>query len=85
MRVTRISQGGQIQIPAEVRQRWGTKSVFVDDAGTYLRITPVPDDPIGAAAGSLAGSGASGSEMLKQLREEEAATESRKWKRLERR
>jgi hypothetical protein len=43
----------------------------------------VPDDPIAAAAGSLAGPGPSAVEMLRQLREEEAAVESRKWKRLE--
>jgi len=83
MRVTRISQGGQIQIPAEVRHRWGTRTVVLDDAGGYLRISPVPDDPIAAAAGSLAGPGPSAVEMLRQLREEEAAVESRKWKRLE--
>jgi len=82
MRVTRISQGGQVQIPAEVRHRWGTRTVILDDAGGYLRISPVPDDPIGAAAGSLAGPGPSAAEALQQLREEEAAIESRKWKRL---
>ena len=83
MRVARISQGGQIQIPAEVRQRWGTRTVIVDDAGSYLRISPAPDDPISAAAGSLAGPGPSASDLLRLLREEEAAAESRKWKRLE--
>ena len=83
MRVARISQGGQIQIPAAVRQRWGTRTVIVDDAGSYLRISPVPDDPISAAAGALAGPGPSAAEMLQQLREQEAAVESRKWKRLE--
>jgi len=82
MNVTRISQGGQIQIPAEVRRRWGTRTVIVDDGGTYLRISPVPEDPISAAAGSLAGPGPSASDAIRQLREEEAAIESRKWKRL---
>lgn len=80
MRIAQISRGGQIQIPAEVRKRWGTRTIMVDDAGGYLRISPLPDDPIAAAAGSLAGPGPSAAEMLRQLREEEATAESRKWK-----
>lgn len=83
MNVTRISQGGQIQIPAEVRRRWGTRSVIVDDAGTFLRISPVPDDPISAVGGAFAGPGPSAEEMLRRLHEEEAAAESRKWKHLD--
>ncbi len=79
MKVTQISQGGQVQIPAAVRKRWGTRLVLIDDAGTYLRISPVPDDPIGAAAGSLAGPGPSSEEMLRSSREEEAEAEARKW------
>jgi len=84
MKVTQISQGGQVQIPAEVRRRWGTRKVMIDDAGSYLRITPVPDDPIAAAAGSLAGKGAgiSGTDALRMWREEEIEAEERKWKRL---
>jgi bifunctional DNA-binding transcriptional regulator/antitoxin component of YhaV-PrlF toxin-antitoxin module len=85
MRIAQISSGGQIQIPAEVRKRWGTRKVIVDDAGGYLRITPVPDDPIAAVAGSLKGPGPSAAEMIRKLREEEATAESRKWRRLERR
>jgi bifunctional DNA-binding transcriptional regulator/antitoxin component of YhaV-PrlF toxin-antitoxin module len=84
MRVTQISQGGQVQIPAEVRKRWGTRKVMIDDAGSYLRITPVPDDPIAAAAGSLKGlgKGLSGNEIARIWREEEIEAEERKWKRL---
>jgi hypothetical protein len=82
MRTTRISQGGQIQVPAEVRHRWGTREVIVEDLGTSLSIRPIPDDPIGAAAGSLAGLGMTGDEMRRQWREEEAEAEARKWSRL---
>ncbi len=78
MRVTKISQGGQVQIPAEVRRRWGTRAVLIDDAGTYLRIRPVPDDPISAAAGSLAGPGATANELTRTWREEETEAEARK-------
>lgn len=82
MRVTRISQGGQVQIPAEVRKRWGTRDVIIDDAGAYIRIRPIPDDPIGAALGSLAGPGPTVNEMMRQWREEDIKAEERKWKRV---
>jgi len=80
MKVTRISQGGQVQIPAEIRRRWGTKDVVIDDGGTYIRIRPLPDDPIAAAAGSLARPGGlSSDELRQQSREEELEAEERKW------
>lgn len=85
MKLTRISQGGQVQIPAEVRRRWGTRAVIIDDGGSYLRISPVPDDPIGAAAGSLAGTGPSGRDLARIWRDEEAAAEARKWRHPEKR
>jgi bifunctional DNA-binding transcriptional regulator/antitoxin component of YhaV-PrlF toxin-antitoxin module len=79
MKATRISRGGQVQIPAEVRRRWGTPEVLIQDYGTYLRIVPIPDDPIGAVSGSLAGPGPTVNEMMRQLREEEAEAEERKF------
>lgn len=84
MKLTRISQGGQVQIPAAVRRRWGTRDVIIDDAGGYIRIRPVPDDPIGAAAGSLAGRGPTGDEMIGRSRQEEDEAESRASSRMER-
>lgn len=82
MRVTRISQGGQIQIPAEVRKRWGTRDVIVDDGGTYLRIRPMPDDPISAVAGIFAQSGGpTSAESARLRREEDIAAEEAKWDR----
>ena len=81
MRITHISQGGQVQVPAEIRRRWGTRRVMIDDAGDYIRIRPVPDDPIAAAAGSLAGPGPSATQMLRQWREEDLAAEEQKWAR----
>ncbi|MEX2547007.1 MAG: hypothetical protein WD830_04370 [Chloroflexota bacterium] len=84
MRVTKISQGGQVQVPAEVRKRWGTRDVIIHDAGAYIRISPIPDDPIGAVMGSLAGPGPSVNEMMRQHREEEAEIEERKFGHLRR-
>jgi bifunctional DNA-binding transcriptional regulator/antitoxin component of YhaV-PrlF toxin-antitoxin module len=81
MKVTQISQGGQVQIPAAVRRRWGTRKVLIDDAGSFIRIRPVPDDPISAAAGSLAGQGPSVNELTRTWRDEEAQAEERKWQR----
>lgn len=83
MKLTHISQGGQVQIPAAVRRRWGTRAVIIDDAGSYLRISPVPDDPIAAAAGSLAGATPSGRDLGRIWRDEEAAAEARKWRHME--
>ena len=87
MKVTKISQGGQVQIPAEVRRRWGTRKVVIDDAGDYLRIRPVPDDPIAAAVAMLAGkgNGLSGNDLTRIWREEEIEAEERKWKHLDQR
>jgi bifunctional DNA-binding transcriptional regulator/antitoxin component of YhaV-PrlF toxin-antitoxin module len=82
MRVTKISQGGQIQIPAEVRKRWGTRDVIVDDGGSYIRIRPVPDDPISAVAGIFAQPGGPTSEeSVRRWREEDIAAEEAKWDR----
>ncbi len=82
MKVTRISQGGQVQVPAEVRRRWATRDVIIEDEGAYIVISPVPEDPIGEALGSLAGIGMSSDEIRRQAREEEAEAEERKWRRL---
>jgi bifunctional DNA-binding transcriptional regulator/antitoxin component of YhaV-PrlF toxin-antitoxin module len=82
MRIGRISRGGQIQVPAEVRRRWATDRVIIEDDGASLRIQPLPDDPIGTAFGSLPGkSKMTSDEMRRQFREEERLAEERKWSR----
>ena len=78
MKSTRISKGGQIQVPAAVRRRWATDEVLIHDYGTHIRITPIPDDPIAAVMGSFAGPGPSSKELMRQFREEEAEAEERK-------
>jgi bifunctional DNA-binding transcriptional regulator/antitoxin component of YhaV-PrlF toxin-antitoxin module len=82
MKTTRISQGGQVQVPAEVRRRWGTRNVVIEDAGAYLVISPLPDDPIGAALGSLPDIGLSTEELIRRAREDEVAADVRKWREL---
>jgi AbrB family looped-hinge helix DNA binding protein len=78
MKSSKISTGGQVSIPAEVRHRWRTRRILIDDRGDELIIRPVPDDPIRAAIGSLAGPVPSTDEMRATLREEEAELEVRR-------
>lgn len=78
MRTTRISRGGQITVPADVRKRWGTTSLVVEDLGDCLVLRPIPEDPIGAAMGSLAGPGPTSDEMRAQTRREEQAVERKR-------
>lgn len=81
MKQTSISQGGQIQIPAAVRRRWGTRAVLLDDRGGSLVVRPVPDDPIGAAIGSLRGTypRASTDDVRRQEREVNAKRETSRY------
>jgi bifunctional DNA-binding transcriptional regulator/antitoxin component of YhaV-PrlF toxin-antitoxin module len=75
-----ISKGGQISVPAEVRKRWKTRRLQVEDRGDELVIRPAPEDPIAAARGIFKGRISLRSEQLRQLeREEEAEIEERKW------
>lgn len=55
---TTVSQKGWVVIPAELRKKYGirpgSRLQFVD-YGDMLALIPIPDDPIKAAAGMLAG------------------------------
>jgi bifunctional DNA-binding transcriptional regulator/antitoxin component of YhaV-PrlF toxin-antitoxin module len=75
MKQASISKGGQVSIPAEVRHRWGTNRVLVDDRGDELVFRPLPMDPIGAARGSLRVEGVPtpGSGDVRRLTREEEA------------
>lgn len=76
----KISKGGQISIPAEVRRRWGTERVFVEDQGNALVLRPLPDDPISAVIGSMPFPPGVTSEGLRaEFRAEEEAADERKW------
>jgi len=74
-----ISAGGQIALPAAIRRRWGSRQVELIDQGDRVVLRPVPDDPVGAAAGSLRAYGRPGTaETRAMLREEEAEAERRR-------
>lgn len=76
MRTTTISKGGQVSIPADVRHRWGTRNIVLEDQGGAVLIRPIPADPIGAAVGSLAGRGPTTDQMRTLVREEESAVDA---------
>lgn len=78
MKRLRISKGGQVSLPAEVRHRWGTHTVIAEDEGDRLVIRPVPDDPIAAARGWLRDLVVSSDEMRERARREEQEIERRK-------
>lgn len=78
MKTTTITRGGQISVPAEVRHRWKTNRVVIEDHGHELTIRPIPPDPIRAAIGSLRPSAPgdpTSDELRAALREEEAEAE----------
>jgi AbrB family looped-hinge helix DNA binding protein len=79
MKRLRISKGGQVSIPAEVRHRWGTHTVIAEDEGDRLVLRPVPDDPIAAARGWLRDLEVTSDEMRERARREEQEIERRKY------
>jgi AbrB family looped-hinge helix DNA binding protein len=80
MKFLMISKGGQISVPAEVRKRWGTRRLQLEDRGEELVLRPAPEDPIAAARGMLRGRLKYTSDELRRMaREEEAEIEERKW------
>jgi bifunctional DNA-binding transcriptional regulator/antitoxin component of YhaV-PrlF toxin-antitoxin module len=78
MRIASISRGGQVSIPADIRHRWGVRRVVLVEQGDALVVRPLPDDPIAAAMGSLAGPGPTTDDIREQLRDEEFAAYERK-------
>lgn len=79
MRQVKITAGGQLSVPAEVRHRWNTTRVQLEDRGDHLVLRPAPADPILALRGAFADpSKPSSSELRKRAREEEQAAEDRR-------
>ena len=79
MKHVRITRGGQISVPAEVRRRWNTSRVTIEDRGDQLIVAPAPDDPISALRGSLQGRVEADSDQLRTQAhaEERSAAERR--------
>jgi bifunctional DNA-binding transcriptional regulator/antitoxin component of YhaV-PrlF toxin-antitoxin module len=80
MRYLMISKGGQISVPADIRKRWRTRRLQIEDRGDELVIRPAPDDPIAAVRGILKDRlGHTSDELRRMAREEETRIEERKW------
>jgi bifunctional DNA-binding transcriptional regulator/antitoxin component of YhaV-PrlF toxin-antitoxin module len=80
MKRLKISAGGQVSVPADVRNRWKTKVVTADDRGDHLVLRPAPEDPIEAARGAFKHyPGPSVDQMRRESRDEERRAEERKF------
>jgi AbrB family looped-hinge helix DNA binding protein len=68
-----VSAKGWVVIPKEYRDKYnlkpGTKVGFVDYGGV-LTLVPIPDDPIAALHGMLAGGPSMTAELMKEHRRE---------------
>jgi bifunctional DNA-binding transcriptional regulator/antitoxin component of YhaV-PrlF toxin-antitoxin module len=79
MKRAKISRGGQISVPAEIRHRWRTSRVVLEDLGDRLVVRPAADDPIIALRGAFADASKPSSDALRRrARDEEGAGEQRR-------
>ena len=79
----KITRSGQVSIPAEVRERWGTSTVLIVDEGEQLTLRPTPENPIEALLGILEGKARSditAAEAKRLWRAEDNAAMERKWR-----
>jgi AbrB family looped-hinge helix DNA binding protein len=82
MKTVKVTRGGQISVPAEIRKRWGTSTLALEDLGDRVVLAPAPDDPVAAARGALAGDDVPGSDELRRAaREAEFGAERRRTRR----
>lgn len=79
----KITKGGQISIPAEIRHRWGTSTLAFTDEGERIVLEPADDDPIAAADGAFAEEfgGMDVDHMRSTARADERAAEARRVRR----
>ena len=78
MKELRISRGGQLSLPAEVRRRWATDRVVIEDFGDRVVLRPIPADPVGEAIGGLRRGRSSTKQAKERIRREELTTERRR-------
>ena len=81
----RITGAGQVSIPAEIRRRWETSRVVIEDEGDRIVVRPISEDTISALHGSLAHLvGPPNGAAIRASRDEDIEVEEEKWKRLRR-
>lgn len=66
MRRLKVTSGGQVSVPAEIRRRWGTSTLALEDHGDRIVLFPAADDPVAAARGGLRELAPSASEELRR-------------------
>jgi len=75
----KITTSGQVSIPANVRRRWQTSRVQVEDHGNHVVVRPVPEDPVAAVRGVFKSRMTmTTDEARARVREEDAEIEERK-------
>ena len=80
MRRLKITSGGQVSLPAEIRHRWATSTVVLEDRGDEVVMRPAPDDPIKAVRGRFSDVTLTSEELRRRARQEEADAEDRRWR-----
>jgi AbrB family looped-hinge helix DNA binding protein len=81
----KITRAGQVSIPAEIRARWDTSTVAIEDEGDRVVVRPVADDPIDSLMGVFAHlrrTDITAAEAVRQARNDDIEAEEEKWKRL---
>lgn len=80
MKTVRLTRGGQVSVPADIRHRWDTSTLTLEDHGDHVVLRPSERDPITAARGALKGlTQRTSTEMFADYRREEAEIEERRW------
>ena len=78
-----VTRAGQVSIPAEIRERWGTSNVLIEDQDTQIVLRPAPDNPWEGVRGILkehVRHQISGAEAQRIWRAEDNAASERKWR-----
>lgn len=74
----KVTAGGQISLPAELRRRWRVERVRLIDHGDHVEIRPLPDDSIGRLRGRYADLGTTTDALRAAGRAEDAEAEARR-------
>jgi AbrB family looped-hinge helix DNA binding protein len=69
----KVTQGGQISIPADVRRRWNTDRVVVIDTPDGLIVRPFDPHAADRIMGKYARPGAMTSDEMRRIAQEEGA------------
>lgn len=72
----KVTQSGQVSLPAELRHRWGAGSVLVIDRGDYAIVRPIPRDTVTSLRGAHAGPGPMSEQARRAERQAEADRDS---------